>query len=312
MKLKFITSLIVFVTVQLSTYSQNLILNQEHKRLGNYKTSLDTIIDRNSLEKLVKSLDTNLNYFEIPEKVLFVNSELDSIAKKIEIQPITKLDLDNDNHIDLIIIYSILDIFYLYNDKELKCIILDNINGARGNQILRPIIKNHKLLFEHTKYYNYYIDQEFYSELKVNQVEFINGTFIESSNKSIKHKIESIEFSTSGCYGECPVFKLNILKNRNSTYNAIEYNDTKGNYECVIDQKSHSEIEQFLNYIDFANLENEYQVAHTDDQTGILKITYDNGKVKNIYDYGMAGTLGLSRLYKIFLKLRVNQKWKKL
>lgn len=50
---------------------------------------------------------------------------------------------------------------------------------------------------------------------------------------------------------------------------------------------------------------------HTDDQTGDLKITFNNGKVKTISDYGMIGTNGLKILYEKLAELRFNQKWQK-
>ena len=70
-------------------------------------------------------------------------------------------------------------------------------------------------------------------------------------------------------------------------------------------------LEEILNYCEFDNLDKEYTVMHTDDQTGDLKITYNNGKVKTISDYGMIGTYGLKILYKKLAELRFNQKWRK-
>ncbi len=54
-----------------------------------------------------------------------------------------------------------------------------------------------------------------------------------------------------------------------------------------------------------------YAVNWTDDQASILEITFDNGKVKKIYDYGLIGTFGLDRVYQLLFKLRENQKWTK-
>jgi len=64
-----------------------------------------------------------------------------------------------------------------------------------------------------------------------------------------------------------------------------------------------------LNYIDFETLQDNYAVNWTDDQTAKLKVTYDNGKVKSIRDYGLLGTYGLDRVYQLLFELRENQKW---
>jgi hypothetical protein len=67
------------------------------------------------------------------------------------------------------------------------------------------------------------------------------------------------------------------------------------------------EIIDLLHYIDFENLEEEYNVSYSDAGTTSLKITYDNLKVKNISDYGGMGTRGLTKLYDILLQLKQNQ-----
>jgi len=65
--------------------------------------------------------------------------------------------------------------------------------------------------------------------------------------------------------------------------------------------KHHSKIDDIY--------DNSYRVSWTDDQTSTLKITYDNGKVKTIRDYGLIGTFGLSQAYKLLFDLRGSQPW---
>ena len=80
-----------------------------------------------------------------------------------------------------------------------------------------------------------------------------------------------------------------------------------GEYKAEIDNKSYSDIINLLNYIDFQNLNDEYAVNWTDDQTSYITITYDQGKIKTIRDYGLIGTHGLDKLYDLLFKLRFNQ-----
>jgi hypothetical protein len=124
------------------------------------------------------------------------------------------------------------------------------------------------------------------------------------------HKIERIEFSTSPCYGTCPVFELDINADRKAQYHAISYNDTTGTYSAMIDRFDYTRITDILNYIDFPNLRDDYHVVWTDDQACSLTITYDDGKVKKISDYGEIGTHGLNMVYSLLYDLRKNQAWK--
>ena len=119
--------------------------------------------------------------------------------------------------------------------------------------------------------------------------------------------------------GECPVFTLIINNDRSVTFIAKEYNYTrswqkgkllKGAYKTTISHKEFDELKGLLNYIDFEKLEDTYKVLWTDDQTATLKITYDNGKVKMINDYGLKGTFGLKKVHELLFNLRINQDWK--
>ena len=69
---------------------------------------------------------------------------------------------------------------------------------------------------------------------------------------------------------------------------------------------------KLLAYIDFPQLENNYSVNWTDDQTVELKIIYSSGKIKTISDYGASGSYGLKKVYKLLFDLRQNQNWKKI
>lgn len=116
------------------------------------------------------------------------------------------------------------------------------------------------------------------------------------------------------CFGTCPVFGITIYPDRNATWNAEMYNKIKnrnisGTFSAKITEDKYNDIVHLLNYMDFENLRNSYSVNWTDDQSCTLKITYDNGKVKSISDYGLTGTFGLNRVYQLLFALRENQNW---
>lgn|SRR5690606_11053736 len=138
---------------------------------------------------------------------------------------------------------------------------------------------------------------------------------IETSSTA-NHKIEKIEYSTTMCFGTCPVFSLTINSDKNAEWNAEKYNkinnkEVNGKFHSKITKKQYNKLIGLLNSIDLEKLKDEYEVNWTDLQSSTLKITYDNGKVKSIHDYGMRGTDDLKRIYQLLFELRENQKWKK-
>ncbi|WP_338731439.1 DUF6438 domain-containing protein [Mangrovimonas cancribranchiae] len=149
------------------------------------------------------------------------------------------------------------------------------------------------------------------------------GTFIERNEQENKYDIENIEFIAQGCVAGCPEFIISIDKNKNGKFNAINYNwfdkdfsedlepnDIEGKYKTQILDKHFKEIYGIINYLDFPNLENIYSSGAMHSSSVALKITYNNGKVKNIRDDGLIGTYGLKRVYELFYELRFNQNWK--
>ncbi|QGK72702.1 DUF6438 domain-containing protein [Flavobacterium sp. SLB02] len=150
--------------------------------------------------------------------------------------------------------------------------------------------------------------------------------FIDYNKRPVKHSIEKIEFSTFGCYGTCPVFSLVIDKERNSTFFAERFNfgteeenmkkmssffnnNREGTFKTVITEENYNQILALLEYMNFANFQNENMLYEEDSGSSILKITYDNGKEKIIEDYGIVGSYSLRKLYELLFELRMNQKW---
>ena len=80
---------------------------------------------------------------------------------------------------------------------------------------------------------------------------------------------------------------------------------------AIIKENDLDNLKDLLCYTDFPNLKNDYSLVSFHHPRGTLKITYDNGKVKTINDYGLVGTYGLKRVYNMIFNLRFNQNWKK-
>jgi len=170
----------------------------------------------------------------------------------------------------------------------------------------------------------------FYEESNFDSFGFINkisnkilsfkfDDFIEYNPNVKNHDVQRIIFETSGCFGTCPIFKLEISKFGNAKFIAESYNFSKkysrkpeGTFITFLNFISLQELFGILDYISFSDLKNDYAVHWTDDQTSTLTIIYDDGKIKSIRDYGLVGTYGLKLLYKKLFDLRFNQNWKKM
>jgi hypothetical protein len=136
------------------------------------------------------------------------------------------------------------------------------------------------------------------------------GDFMEYHPVPTPRGIRQIHFSTSGCYGTCPVFDLVILADGTATYNAIKFNKKKGKFKTTLDTASYNTLVATLDYLRPSSLKDSYRVNWTDDQTVVLEVTFQDGQVKKIRDYGGIGTFGLKNLYAQFFKLRETQSWK--
>lgn len=152
---------------------------------------------------------------------------------------------------------------------------------------------------------------------------------VEYNPNPTHHSIQKIEFTTDMCYGTCPVFTLKLNKSGSSEFIAENYNFFKhddpdfekkshkafkkgeGTFKTEIKKSDFQNLENLLNYLNFRGLKEHYAVHWTDSQTADLIITYDNGKIKKIKDYGLSGTYGLKRLYNLLFDMRFNQEWRK-
>lgn len=122
--------------------------------------------------------------------------------------------------------------------------------------------------------------------------------------KPATKEIAAISFSTTPCFGPCPVFEMTISKNLDVEYNGIDHVKKKGEHELRIDQKDWDYLTTVISSIKIETLSNQYEVPWTDDQTGHLTVTFKDGTKKSIEDYGLRGTVGLSILYDYFFELR--------
>lgn len=101
---------------------------------------------------------------------------------------------------------------------------------------------------------------------------------------------DQIIYSSSGCYGSCPIIDISVAKDGNVLFQGEGYVNQLGFYSSTIDHKL---VAYILNKFRRANplrLLDEYAVGHTDDQSLTTTYIKDGKIVKTIHDYGMAST----------------------
>lgn len=307
------------------------------------QSELDFLKSKSEIEKFIQKSDINYKKFELKNLQDFKRSNSnDSIngilANKLNVKTnFTKTDFDNNGYTDLLAIGDNHDCtsFRPGIEGEESCsfspIVIMNY-GKNKTKVFHIDLEWGKSIVPKVEYINSQpflviykqklIDwkKKIYSKSKT-ILTFKFGNFIEYNENPKKNKIVKIEFNTSGCFGTCPVYKLTLNRDSSSVFNAQYYNFSKnreitygkeeGVFTTTINKMEFDKLEDIINYCEFENLNKEYSVTHTDDQTGDLKITFNNGKVKTISDYGMIGTYGLKILYEKLAELRFNEKWRK-
>lgn len=148
------------------------------------------------------------------------------------------------------------------------------------------------------------VDREQTSETFYDTLFIKNDHVIPFTKMPSEMGVTRIEFKTNHCYGTCPVFEMTIDKNFDVEYNGIEYVDKKGQYKLRINNKDWDYITALISNLKIEDLKDNYSINWTDHQTGFLTVIFKDGSKKNIEDYGLSGTFGLSVIYDYFFELR--------
>ena len=303
--------------------------------LGNTIDSIKT--DEDALKfitKLYKGKSNGNNYvfsFKKPDSV-YENFICDSTIAKWHIKSWQKMDFNHDHLTDLFII-----VYRWMNDSRIASYniftIIDNGDNTFNMQetpdylllncfVAMPIYIDGSpyLLYRHYKT-KYSIDSvtyngpdssvsNYYEEAINDTLIYKYGGFIERNNRKFSPSVKSISFSTTMCFGTCPVFELNISSDGKANYLAQMYNNKLGNFTTTLRPKELKEVWGLIKYLNISHLNDSYYVPATDMATSYLRIHFSNGSSKTIEDYGERGTLGLVRLYRLLFDLRENQNWK--
>ncbi len=323
---------IIYQSDSTGGYVQTLVDNGKYYLKDFYKmmnvnhhhSKIDHLEDEENVKKFLMSVNRRLfrefDLWRISDLPAFKEYDLaKKIADSLEVtESFYKADLDNNGYTDLVV--TGLQPFY-------GCYVIMNFGDHYNIIRLSEECVYNWVVPEIAKFNNenvlniYYTPVEKQDSIIKKVLVYKFGDFIEFNPHPKKYHIEKIEFETSMCFGTCPVFKISIDSNRQAIYEAIKFNfirrnawrgkEWKGKYTSRIKEKDFNKIIELLNYLDFPNLEDHYAVNWTDYPGCKLIITYNNGQVKKISDYGLQGTFGLNLLYDLLFELRYNQEWEK-
>ena len=110
-----------------------------------------------------------------------------------------------------------------------------------------------------------------------------------------KYNIEKIELKSFNIRGN---WKIKLDKSLNATFENKKHLGNKSTMQKKIAQENYDEIVYLLNYIDFPNLKDSIYSSFSCGSICRLKITYDSGKIKELYDYGREENENLAHIYK--------------
>ena len=301
------------LTIYLLLISQNILAN----KIDSLKTDCE-------VEAFLQTFNKDsLNIYNQAPKILTTDSlrrrlSCSGIFNKWKIKNWEKADFNNDGKSDIIItafwyqfqVFVVID----QGNNTFKLIQVSK-NIFEDCELAKPLkLGKQTLLLFYQKKHEYINDNK--TALKVRDVDQIDtliykfNDFVERNKRPANYQINSVLFSTSSCLGNCPVYTLTIDYNRNVIYEAISHNSKQGNFTSVISDSTYQQLILLINYLSIKKLANYYVVDWTDDQTAYLKVKFKDGTVKEIRDYGLIGTWGLNRLYKMFAQIKDTQTWK--
>jgi hypothetical protein len=259
---------------------------------------------------LLKTLGDK-NYYYVDNFVRFDNNICRELFDSLRIETWDKLDIDQNGFTDL---------FCITGSNHAFCILDSGVNkfyykalttnGLDCQLFSADSDSNYIKLYD-----SFWVNAFPYKDTLVEEkIIFKFGEFIKFNDKPSDHKIEKIEL---GFGGEISWTKIEIRKNRKLRTQHFIFGSKRGFYRNrvhKISKTDYQNIVDYLNYLNFTALKDEYPTLALDGGGSVLTITYDNGQIKKIRDNGLGSPFSLQHFYSLmqesFFKLQRENKLK--
>lgn len=272
---------------------------------------IDSLITNTEIEKFVNEIcnpiyDFKLNLFEDTSSWVSENIQYEkNLADSLRISPIIKLDIDNNNYTDLIVLgimsgdYTVL-VIYCSSDFEYR------IEKLSINMIGFPKIQ----MIEGKNVIDYYYvnyTNKMIPKLGKKQLIYKFGSLIELPEQLNTYRLNNIEVVSSGMLGSC---------HKEITIDEIRIKNYSIKRRCYLSKIAPNQfnfLQGILSNVDIENLEiQDSRYSCTGGGTDLI-IYYNEGK-KKLFSFDcdrlQLGHYGLIKLYEESLKLQ-GKKWKK-
>ncbi len=280
-----------------------------------FANSIDSLKTDNDIELFLKRIDKRFssdkyNRFKVlPTAVIKQKLGCDSILEKWNINNWEKSDFNNDGKTDLIATiswYDDFDVFVAVDKGDNKYQLIQLSKDVFENcELAKPIKIGSEILLLFYRKKNEYNDPiknifDYKLVSKIDTLVYKYGGFIEKQTTFTKYDISEIEYHvSSGWSGISPISKLKISSKGTASFETISNDSSKVFRDREVNTEIVKSILDLMQYMSIYKLRNKYLVNWTDATTMFLKITFRDGSIKEIEDYGMIGTFGLSQLYQL-------------
>lgn len=113
----------------------------------------------------------------------------------------------------------------------------------------------------------------------------------------------------TGCYGNCPVYKITLFRNGDALLEAKAFMaQPTGTYKGRVYPRDYARLCLALERFRFANMKGDYRAGWTDDATCIVTAT-SKDRVKVVSDYGEVGPVELWTIQAAIDQVRERIQW---
>jgi hypothetical protein len=99
-------------------------------------------------------------------------------------------------------------------------------------------------------------------------------------------QFDKISLTSSGCYGSCPILKINLHSSGTVEFYCKRFTLKKGYFTAKISDKKFTELANNFRKVNFSTLKDNYEAEHTDDNTITISFWQGDKIVKTVRDYG--------------------------